>query len=120
MDDERLVEVYWARDAIDAHTVHALLDEIGIPAIVEGEMLQGAVGELAAGPATSPRVRVAGADESRALAAIREWEEQQRPEDHGPREAWKCVQCGEQIEGQFEICWKCESPRDDRENPTGV
>jgi len=26
---------------------------------------------------------------------------------------WKCAKCGQLIEGQFDTCWKCESPRGD-------
>ncbi len=24
---------------------------------------------------------------------------------------WHCSQCGEWVEGQFELCWRCGSPR---------
>jgi putative signal transducing protein len=27
--------------------------------------------------------------------------------------SWKCPQCAEEIEGQFEICWHCGSSRPD-------
>ncbi len=26
---------------------------------------------------------------------------------------WKCSQCGEQLEGQFTICWRCGNDRTD-------
>lgn len=26
---------------------------------------------------------------------------------------WNCQQCGESIEDSFEVCWKCNTPRDD-------
>jgi len=24
-----------------------------------------------------------------------------------PKKDWKCPQCGEYLEGQFDVCWKC-------------
>jgi len=33
-----------------------------------------------------------------------------RPEDQPP--AWTCVQCGEEVPANFDLCWKCQSPRD--------
>src|SRR5688572_13339193 len=29
-----------------------------------------------------------------------------------PKENWICSQCGEKIEGQFELCWKCGANRE--------
>ena len=40
--------VFRARDAIEAHMLADLLDQVGIMAQVQGDMLQGAVGELPA------------------------------------------------------------------------
>lgn len=28
-------------------------------------------------------------------------------------EIWKCQNCGELLEGQFELCWKCGNSRED-------
>ncbi|OGO95506.1 MAG: hypothetical protein A3F41_02250 [Coxiella sp. RIFCSPHIGHO2_12_FULL_44_14] len=28
-----------------------------------------------------------------------------------PRTAWRCPQCGERLEGQFDVCWKCGHSR---------
>jgi len=33
-------------------------------------------------------------------------------------DSWRCPQCGELVEGQFEICWRCGTPRPAQgENP---
>jgi len=101
------VEVYWARDSIDAHAVRALLEDAGIDARVENEMLQGAAGEIPAGPSTSPRVRVAGDDAERALALIKEWRAERDADAERVRPDWTCGQCGEDVEGDFDICWNC-------------
>ena len=107
MSHEPTVEVYWARDAQDAHLVAGLLQSEGIEAVVVGEMLQAAAYELAVGPSSSPRVRVGAADEQRALAVIAASQLSRGDET----EPWTCGNCGEQVEGNFDICWKCESPR---------
>lgn len=107
MAQELTVEVYWARDAQDAHQIAGLLQSEGIETVVVGEMLQAAAFELAVGPATSPRVRVAARDEQRALALIAA--SQQTLDNDG--EPWTCAKCGEPVEGNFDICWCCESPR---------
>jgi hypothetical protein len=28
-----------------------------------------------------------------------------------PQDAWVCSQCGESLEGQFDLCWKCGTAR---------
>ena len=33
-------------------------------------------------------------------------------ETESPAEAWKCLHCGEQNEGQFAVCWKCNTSHD--------
>lgn len=108
MTHQLTVEVYWARDAQDAHQVAGLLESEGIEAVVVGELLQAAAYELAVGPASAPRVRVGAPDEQRALAAIAAWE-RSRGDDV---EDWACGKCGELVEGNFEICWNCQAPRD--------
>lgn len=31
---------------------------------------------------------------------------------HEAREAWTCGHCGERLEGQFEMCWKCGNAKE--------
>ena len=67
--------VFHARDGIEAHMLADLLDQVGIMAQVQGDMLQGAVGELPAAGLAS--VWVAESDESRAREVIAEFETSQ-------------------------------------------
>ncbi len=62
------MNVYVARDATHAHLLVARLLEVGIHAEVSGEHLQGLLGEIPMGWATSPTILV--------------------PEQHGRRAAW--------------------------------
>jgi len=33
--------------------------------------------------------------------------------DLPPLPQWVCVHCGEQVEGQFDVCWNCGAARGD-------
>jgi hypothetical protein len=67
--------VFHARDGIEAHMLADLLEQVGIMAQVQGDMLQGAVGELPAAGLAS--VWVAESDESRAREVIADFEASQ-------------------------------------------
>lgn len=112
MDDDAVVEVYWAADAPQAHLVKTVLEKAGIEVHVVGEMLQQAVGDLPMGPTTSPRVWVPKEQEARARALIAEWEQERRANLAEPQAPWTCPACGEAVDGNFDICWKCQAPRD--------
>jgi hypothetical protein len=127
-----MTKVYSARDPAHAHAVKALLDEYGIPALVQGEVLP-----LGVGFETTASVWVAeDADAERAARVIASelgppnpthceecgynlWglPEPRCPEcgrpftrvEAGP--PWTCPQCGEECEGQFARCWKCGADR---------
>jgi hypothetical protein len=53
-----LVEIYRAASGPQAHVVRNFLQQAGIPAVVDGDLLQGLVGELPTGWSTAPRVLV--------------------------------------------------------------
>jgi hypothetical protein len=74
MRDEQLVEVYAARDSMEAHFVRTLLEDDGIDARVVGEGLTFAIGDLPLGLPTSPRVWVRDEDAERARELIDAWE----------------------------------------------
>ena len=67
--------VFRARDGIEAHMLADLLEQVGIMAQVQGDMLQGAVGELPAAGLAS--VWVAESDEARAREVIADFEASQ-------------------------------------------
>ena len=43
-----MVNIYTARDSIEANIVKGMLEANGVPAYIAGEYLQGGIGELAA------------------------------------------------------------------------
>lgn len=64
--------VYRAANLSDAHLLRQLMEAEGIPAFVQGEFLQGAVGELPAN--TEVLVRVPDAHVAAARAIVDDWE----------------------------------------------
>lgn len=67
--------VYDAANALEAHMIAGMLDQVGIAAHVAGEHLQGGAGELPA--AGLVRILVADEDHHRARKLIAEWERAQ-------------------------------------------
>ena len=55
-DDRRLVRVYLAADPADARLVAQWLEQNGIEATVQGELMWAARGEIPVGPSTGPSV----------------------------------------------------------------
>jgi hypothetical protein len=73
MSEGKLVEVYRARDSFQAHLLRSALENAGIPALVQGDLLQGAV----AAPAewfSAPRIVVEASDATTARALLEQWE----------------------------------------------
>ncbi len=76
--------VYQARDGLEAHVVADLLDQVGIAARVQGDLLQGGVGELPAAGLVS--VWVDNDEEARAREVVESYQQAQ-PEVSPPRTA---------------------------------
>lgn len=71
--------VFEASTGLDAHMILNLLEQRGIAGRIEGEYLQGGIGELAA--MGFVRVLVAEEDYVQAMLIINEWEAIQPPEE---------------------------------------
>lgn len=74
MNSHEPMEVYAARDEIDATLVQSMLAESGIEARVVGGQIAGAVGEVPAGLPSAPRVWVSSNNADVARTLIREME----------------------------------------------
>jgi Putative prokaryotic signal transducing protein len=84
-----MIIIYRAANIADAHLIRQMLEAEGIPAFIQGEYLQGAVGELPAN--TEILVHVADDNAGAARAIVDEWEsaepavlEDDAPEDDAP------------------------------------
>ncbi len=87
-----MVRVYSAGNPVDAHLARGLLEAGGIWAIVQGELLGAARGELPLTPETTPSVWVV--DDADAATAV----ELIRQEGRGARPAC-CPACGYDLRG---------------------
>ena len=67
-----MVKVFNAKNSIEANIVKGMLEANDVPAYVEGEYLQGAIGELAA--IDFVFVSVDEADENKARSLVNEYE----------------------------------------------
>jgi hypothetical protein len=103
--------VFVAQHPTEAYFVKDLLEAEGIDAEVRGEALFGMRGEAPVTPDTLPSVWVPEDTQvEKALAVIddyRRGDGQAAAAD----ELWRCPRCGEEIESQFTVCWKCGSAR---------
>lgn len=128
-------KVYTAGDPVGARLALGLLEENGIEAVIQGEALWAARGELPLTSDSAPSIWVVhdgDAERARELILskegvrnpercagcgyqLRSQSESLCPECGEPfREtdtAWTCGGCGEQVEGQFTHCWKCGEGR---------
>ena len=78
MNDSRLVEVYRAKNVPQAHILRSALEDDGIRAFVEGDMLQSSMGEVPFGWMTAPRIMVAESNAETAREVLRRFEEGSR------------------------------------------
>lgn len=74
MHTDKLVEVYVAKDAAQAHFMQSVIEDSGIFTHIVGEILQVAAGELPLGIATAPRIMVFEKDVPRVRKIIEELE----------------------------------------------
>jgi hypothetical protein len=127
-------KVYSADNPLLAQLVLGLLQQNGIPAVIQGDALWSARGELPFTPDSAPSVWVTqDEDADRALTLIQANLAPANPLNcancgynlYGlitPRcpecgtpfrmlQSWACPACGRTIEGQFTECWKCGTSR---------
>ncbi|MHB0776827.1 putative signal transducing protein [Halomonas sp. WWR20] len=101
------VRVFRHSNALLVSHVRNVLVSAGVPCELRNMLLGGGAGELPLGEC-EPEVWVALPRVSRAKALIHE--ALQGPDITPP--GWTCRTCGESLEGVFEACWRCETPRD--------
>ena len=99
-------KLYQARDRIEAQLLKDFLASHHISAVVQGDYLSGAAGELPA--LMFPVIWVLDErDVSRGRELIAVFN-RGKPEGAG----WRCTDCGESNEWQFDLCWHCGSCRE--------
>ena len=98
--------VYSNPDPAMAHLVRHALDQRGIAAVVRGERLGPAVGEV---PWVESWAEVWVGDGARLEEALAVVAGATAGSAEG--EPWPCPACGEEVEGAFGACWSCGAER---------
>ena len=99
--------VHTAKHPTEAHLIKGMLEAEGVRAVVKGDQLYGAYGELPVLPTVWILDDTLAAHAGQVVtdflhgAAARKYGHQR----------WTCAQCGEALEGQFTECWKCGAGR---------
>jgi hypothetical protein len=81
MRERKLVEVYRAKNSAQAHLVKSALENAGICALIEGDLLQGALGELPLGWSSAPRIMVEEHEAAQARTLLESWESSGPPSE---------------------------------------
>jgi len=96
---------YEASDRIEAQRLVDYLQDYDIPAVILGDYLSGAAGDLPVN--IFPTVWLV--EDVHWLRANALLEGFLVPADQALN--WICPDCGEKVEGVFEVCWNCGSHR---------
>jgi hypothetical protein len=102
-----------------AYLARTRLDAEGIAAFLENESAVGMLGVLS-NAVGGVKLQVEQADVERAAEIL----ELATDDDDGSGSnvvdvvPWTCGQCGEEVEGTFDVCWSCGASRDGEVDPT--
>lgn len=99
------VTAYSAANPMEAELLVGMLSQHGIAAGLRSQGMVGGIGELPLDALHTP-VWVAPRDLEPARQLLKAYEaKQEEPQ-------WRCSHCGEENEGNFELCWQCGEERD--------
>src|SRR5688500_8264748 len=109
------VELYRARGPAEAHALRILLEDSGILAHVDNEMLQGVVGEVPGGWVTAPTVLVTRENLERARAILNDFLDRADTSSKDPASSDLCLACRAPM-GSASMCpacgWSYELPEE--------
>ncbi|MDR3492752.1 MAG: DUF2007 domain-containing protein [Gammaproteobacteria bacterium] len=99
-------KLYTTQNKVALYVLKSMLDEKGIESFIKNEQPPLA-GEIP--PAIAwPELWVMDDERFSEAAAIFADE---KLEFEKPKSSWTCAHCGEVLEGQFDVCWKCGASR---------
>ncbi len=103
-----MLKLYEAADRIEAQRLKDHLQDEGIEAVILGDYLSGAMGELPAN--IYPEVWVLDArDLAKASQILQDFTKSNIQREQ--RGDWRCLKCGEVVDAGFDVCWNCAAPR---------
>jgi rubrerythrin len=103
-------EVYRAKDGQQAHVLQAALQNAGIEAVIEGEFLEAALGELPIGWSVAPRIMVESRHIAKARELIANWESataSAAPRSRESDDLDACLACGTRMTPADAKCPAC-------------
>lgn len=100
--------VYSAQNTLMVDHLKHVLDAEGIGSVVRNRFLSSALGRL---PPAECWTELWILDDTQLALARRIVERAFEQDDAAGPGTWDCPQCGEQLESQFEACWKCSTRR---------
>ena len=95
-------KVYSAIDPTHAQLMLGILEDNGIPGVIQGEQAFYLRGEV---PVVYPSIWVDDAQMEAARALCEVFDKRKLTPETRP--SWTCPDCGEVIDGEFTECWKC-------------
>jgi hypothetical protein len=110
MAEHELVEIYRAKNMAQAVLLKSALEDAGIRCALENDSLDNAVGGLALGWSTDPRVMVEAADQARALAIAKEFDKDEVEGVEGTgsdADIDTCLECGKPLPAGAQTCPAC-------------
>jgi predicted RNA-binding Zn-ribbon protein involved in translation (DUF1610 family) len=94
-------KLYMARESSEAELLKGLIEHQGIECSIRNEMVMDAVGPLVF---CYPELWILRDEDYAAATRIMEdW----HTAPSGKEKEWTCPECGEEIAGQFDTCWRC-------------
>ena len=98
-------KVFSSENRLIVFNLKNVLQDAGIPCVVENEFSSGGVGDLSPFETWPELWVVNDKDEARALEVLA----RVKNEDEAD---WFCARCGERNPGSFHGCWNCGAPRE--------
>ncbi|MGA3115300.1 MAG: DUF2007 domain-containing protein [Syntrophobacteraceae bacterium] len=100
-------KVYTYQDPMMVYHMKNILAIHGIECVVQGEYRRSGVGEI---PPTEAWLELWILDDWR-LVEAQQILDKAREDPVTEQETWRCPKCAEELEGQFDQCWKCGTER---------
>lgn len=101
-------KLYEAADRIEAQMLTDELLGAGVEAVILGDYLTGAAGELPANIWPAVWV-VSDGDFDKARQVLQRFTNHQKLKQE--ESDWRCMKCGEWVDATFDVCWNCATPR---------
>lgn len=101
-------KIYSHPDLAIVHLIKNELENRGIEAVIRGEHAAAVLGG-GSGIEASNELWIVDEDRIQEAAQVIQNEIEHSPTEEG--EPWTCPRCGEELEPQFAVCWKCGQER---------